>query len=285
VLRYLWILLTLLCALPAHAQSADAIISAVRRNLRVSAETELTIATGAITATQSHHTIDTEADAASDTLETISGGVTGQLYLFGASNDARSVIVDCGTGNIECPGDEDFTLAEDDDYFVTIYDGANHVVVGVKLFAGTLGAADATATAAGVAELATQAEVRTGTDGVRIVTPGTLRGRDDILVKTASDTLTTADAFRLITNEGAGAIVELTLPAAAAGVGPFTVYVQNAVGIRFKAGAGDTLRGYDQESAAAGTAACTVEGCALTIRAINDTEYVVVWGLGVWTFT
>jgi hypothetical protein len=46
--------------------------------LNYAAATELTIATGAITVTQSQHTVDTEADAASDDLDTISGGTAGR---------------------------------------------------------------------------------------------------------------------------------------------------------------------------------------------------------------
>lgn len=69
------------------------------------AQGELTIATGAVTATGTNHTIDTEADAASDDLDTINGGADGVILFVRAVNDARSVVLKDGTGNIQGPGD------------------------------------------------------------------------------------------------------------------------------------------------------------------------------------
>lgn len=67
--------------------------------------TALTIATGAVTATQSYHVIDTQSAAASDDLDTISGGVNGAILYVRAANDARTVVVKDATGNIQGPGD------------------------------------------------------------------------------------------------------------------------------------------------------------------------------------
>ena len=64
--------------------------------------TELTIASGAITATQSNHTVDTESDAASDDLDTINGGTEGDILVLRAISGARTVVVKTGTGNIRC---------------------------------------------------------------------------------------------------------------------------------------------------------------------------------------
>jgi len=61
--------------------------------------TELTIASGVITVTQSMHTVDTESDAASDDLDTITGADGDVLYLLPA-DDARTVVLKHGTGNI-----------------------------------------------------------------------------------------------------------------------------------------------------------------------------------------
>jgi len=69
---------------------------------------ELTIATGAVTATGSWHTIDTEADAPSDPLITINGGTEGDILIIQAVHDDRSVVVTDNTGNLRLQGD--FTM-------------------------------------------------------------------------------------------------------------------------------------------------------------------------------
>lgn len=61
---------------------------------------ELTIATGAITVTGVYHTIDTEADAATDDLDTINGGADGQILYLRTEADARDVTLTTA-GNIE----------------------------------------------------------------------------------------------------------------------------------------------------------------------------------------
>ena len=66
--------------------------------LILATSTELTISGGAVTATQSRHTIDTEGDAASDDLDTINGGTAGQLLIISAANDARTVVCKQGAG-------------------------------------------------------------------------------------------------------------------------------------------------------------------------------------------
>lgn len=93
--------------------------------------TELTIATGAVTKTQTYHSIDTEGDAASDDLDTISGGTAGEvLYLF-AINDTRTVVLKNGTGNILTYDGNDISLDEDHKVIELIYDGTNWRTVGV----------------------------------------------------------------------------------------------------------------------------------------------------------
>jgi hypothetical protein len=82
---------------------------------------ELTIATGAITATGSYHSVDTEADAASDDLDTINGGTDGMRLVLRASDSGRTVVVKDGTGNIQCGGD--FSLDNIQDTIELIYDG------------------------------------------------------------------------------------------------------------------------------------------------------------------
>jgi hypothetical protein len=84
-------------------------------------KSELTIATGAITVTGGYHDVDTEADAASDDLDTISGGADGMRLVLRANNSGRTVVVKDGTGNIQCAGD--MSLDNIQDTIELIYDG------------------------------------------------------------------------------------------------------------------------------------------------------------------
>lgn len=63
------------------------------------AATELTIATGAVTVSQTYHTVDTESDAATDDLDTITGAAGDLLFLRAAHTD-RTVVIKHGTGNV-----------------------------------------------------------------------------------------------------------------------------------------------------------------------------------------
>ena len=69
-------------------------------SLDFTSATELTISSGAITLTGGHHSIDTESDAADDDLDTISGGNAGEILLILAEDDARTVRLRNGVGNI-----------------------------------------------------------------------------------------------------------------------------------------------------------------------------------------
>lgn len=69
--------------------------------------TELTIATGIITTTQSIHTIDTEGDAATDDLVTINGNA-GQIIYLGLESAARAVTLKHGTGNLAMESGGDY---------------------------------------------------------------------------------------------------------------------------------------------------------------------------------
>ena len=103
-----------------------------------------------------------------------------------------------------------------------------------------------------------------------------------ISVKTAAYSVLASDYHTIFTNEGATGEVEFTLPAAAAGVGPFTLYVQDDDGIKITAGSGDTIRVGDAVTAAAGSIDATAVGAAITLVAINATEYVAVNDQGAW---
>lgn len=91
--------------------------------LKLATSTVLTIASGAVTATQSFHRIDTEASAASDDLDTINGSAAGYRLVIRASNTARTVVVKHNTGNIQTFGAADVTLDETYKFIELIYDG------------------------------------------------------------------------------------------------------------------------------------------------------------------
>lgn len=92
-------------------------------DLDFAASTELTIATGAITITQNWHTVDTEADAASDDLDTINGGADGYVLILHPNNDARTIVLRHNIGNILCVGNANLTLDDAHDIVVLTYDG------------------------------------------------------------------------------------------------------------------------------------------------------------------
>jgi hypothetical protein len=121
-------------------------IKSLGQSLVLDAATEITIAAGVATVTQSNHTIDTEADAASDNLDTIAGMVAGQLYVFSPANAARTVVIrdaSVGGGNIRTPFAQSISLAEDDDYVLAVSDGTDVTVVGFRTLAADGGGAGA----------------------------------------------------------------------------------------------------------------------------------------------
>jgi hypothetical protein len=92
--------------------------------LEFDAATELTIAAGAITVTQNYHTVDTQSDAASDDLDTISGGTAGMWVIIRAADGARSVVIKHGVDNIYTYTGADITLAEVYQFAQGFYDAA-----------------------------------------------------------------------------------------------------------------------------------------------------------------
>ena len=94
--------------------------------------------------------------------------------------------------------------------------------------------------------------------------------------------LTAAESGKVLTNEGATALVYNTLPAAAAGL-EFTGIVKDTDGLRFTAGAGDTIRLAGSVSVAAGYVEATAIGCAVRLKAINATEWIATCIVGSWT--
>ena len=75
---------------------------------------EVTISSSAITATRSLHQVDTEGNSASDELWTInSSAPVGTLLVLRAADNARTVVVKDGSGNIRLNGDMSLTHTRD----------------------------------------------------------------------------------------------------------------------------------------------------------------------------
>ena len=87
---------------------------------------ELTISSGSITPLGSNITVDTEGDAASDDLETITGAAGAALILRQA-NTSRVITVKHGTGNINTYDGLDIVLDSTDKFLFLIYDAENTV--------------------------------------------------------------------------------------------------------------------------------------------------------------
>jgi hypothetical protein len=83
---------------------------------------ELTISSGAITIVRDYHAVDTEADAASDDLDTINGGTAEQILVLRPEDSTRTVVLKDGTGNLRLAGD--FTMDNLQDTITLIYDSA-----------------------------------------------------------------------------------------------------------------------------------------------------------------
>lgn len=89
-------------------------------------QAELTIAAGAITMLNAGTiVVDTEADAASDDLDTITAtnAIDGDIIVLKAAGDARTVVIKDGTGNIACGAD--FSLDNTLDRIMLQWDAGN----------------------------------------------------------------------------------------------------------------------------------------------------------------
>jgi len=89
--------------------------------LSFDAATELTISGGAITITQSVHTVDTEGDASTDDLDMINGGTADDILYLRAADGSRTVVLKHGTGNIVMPNGNDYSLDDANKVIQLIY--------------------------------------------------------------------------------------------------------------------------------------------------------------------
>lgn len=72
--------------------------------------TPLTISNGAITVTQTYHSVDTEGGAPTDDLDTINGGSVGDILILRGVSGARDVTIRHGVGNIYTWDGQNITL-------------------------------------------------------------------------------------------------------------------------------------------------------------------------------
>lgn len=129
--------------------------------LAFASSTELTIATGVVTVNANWYRVDTEGDAASDDLDTITNGAEvrdGFLLFLRAENAARTVVVKHNTGNILCMNGVDQSLDDSHDIAVLVYD-SNLTKWSVLGFLGplTVDTASIVASAVTAAKLASDA--------------------------------------------------------------------------------------------------------------------------------
>lgn len=101
--------------------------------LRTATVTTLTIASGVVSATLLHHTVDTQGAASADDLDTINLGAVaegialgaGSLLLLTPADITHVVTVKHGTGNIKLIGSTDYAMSDAASALLLRYDGTN----------------------------------------------------------------------------------------------------------------------------------------------------------------
>jgi hypothetical protein len=78
--------------------------------MQLKTSTELTIAAGSVTRTQTFHTIDTQNDDAADDLDTIAGGTSGDLLIIRAAHADRTVTLKHNVNNLFLRGAADIDM-------------------------------------------------------------------------------------------------------------------------------------------------------------------------------
>ena len=81
----------------------------------------VSVAAGVVKLYGPHHRIDTEAEAATDDVDTFLGVQDGKVYLVRPADDARTIVLKHGTGNIYTTGGSDITLSSENDIAFFIY--------------------------------------------------------------------------------------------------------------------------------------------------------------------
>lgn len=101
---------------------------------------DVTIVSGVATVTRTRNRIATEASAASDDLDTITGtgAESGARVVLTSFADNRDVVVKHGTGNINTADGKDVTLGVTTDIIELEYNGSNWNEVGIRMASETL---------------------------------------------------------------------------------------------------------------------------------------------------
>jgi len=94
-------------------------------NLNLVDKTRIQISSGAVTATQSYHSVDGESDT-DDALDTLNGGTAGDIIIIRPDDDAATITV-TDAGNIILAGDADFVMSDIADIMTLLYDGSNWI--------------------------------------------------------------------------------------------------------------------------------------------------------------
>jgi len=109
----------------------------------VKADTEVTIASGVAAATQAYHTIDTESDASTDDLDSVTGdlAVDGSSLFIRPAHADRSIVLAhaIGTNKIACPGGHDLTLSDVTDWAWLKHNGTQWTVLAWSSLVGQEG--------------------------------------------------------------------------------------------------------------------------------------------------
>lgn len=118
-----------------------AIIREIRKLIGMAA-TELTIASGVVAVTQLVHVVDTEADASSDDLDSLTGGQAEQIVMVRPASSARTVVLKhaIGANKIATPGGISISLAEDTDWALLAHNGTQWSVIGSSALVDTAAA-------------------------------------------------------------------------------------------------------------------------------------------------
>jgi hypothetical protein len=90
--------------------------------VHVKASSELTIASGVVTADQTFHSIDVETGSTDD-LNTINGGGDGDIIIIKAEHADKTIVVKDGTGNLQTAGD--FSMDNSTDTMMLINSGGS----------------------------------------------------------------------------------------------------------------------------------------------------------------
>lgn len=102
------------------------IIQEIEARVVLGTDTELTIASGVVTATGSYHSIDTEGNASTDDLDTILSAIAaGHTLLLSAQSSSRTVVLKDATGNLRLAGD--FTMDHSNDAILLCWNGPSNV--------------------------------------------------------------------------------------------------------------------------------------------------------------